>query len=100
MRYVATRVDTGESCVHHNAEAHVKKYIREMIDDLRRPKNADRIPQVPKSRTDGKTINLSPPPQPAVPGDLNNQILSNDPLEREKQLDFQAQQSEERQRLS
>jgi len=57
----------------------VKKYIREMIDDLRRPK--------------------SKAPIPPVPDDLNNQTLSDDPLQRARQLDFQAQQSEERETL-
>jgi hypothetical protein len=51
----------------------MKKYIREMLDDLKRKKN------------------------PVVPQDLENQELSKDPAERVKQLDFQAQQSEERQ---
>jgi hypothetical protein len=57
----------------------MKKYIRDMIDDLRR-----------------KTVKLDKPPEPALPGDLNNQILSDDPLERVRQLDFQAQKDEER----
>ncbi len=47
----------------------MKKYIREMLDDLKK-KN------------------------PPVPEDLENQELSNDPLERVRQLDFQAQESE------
>jgi hypothetical protein len=38
------------------------------------------------------------PPAP-VPEDLNNQILSNDPAQRVRQLDYQAQKSEERQTL-
>jgi hypothetical protein len=100
MRYVAKSATPGQGRVHHYAEAHVKKYIREMIDDLRRLKTAGHIPRVPTSPTDGKKIDMSPPPQPAVPGDLNNQTLSEDPLERARQLDFQAQKSEERQRLS
>ncbi len=53
----------------------MKKYIREMLDDLRGKKN----------------------PNPVVPADLENQELSKDPLQRVRQLDFQAQQSEERQ---
>ena len=51
----------------------MKKYIREMLDDLKRKNQAP------------------------VPEDLSNQELSDDPLQRAKQLDFQAQQSEERQ---
>jgi hypothetical protein len=65
----------------------MKKYIREMLNDLRR-KRSDYIPPV---------IKLDAPPAPPLPGDLENQELSNDPLERVRQLDFQAQQSEERQ---
>jgi hypothetical protein len=59
----------------------MKKYIREMIDDLRK-KNT--------------VIDLNPPPEPAMPDDLNNQILSKNPAEKVKQLDFQAQENEER----
>jgi hypothetical protein len=51
----------------------MKKHIREILDDLRRKVN------------------------PVVPEDLNNQELSNDPAEKVKQLDYQAQKSEERQ---
>ncbi len=73
----------------------MKKYIREMIDDLQRRKNKDHIPAVPKPATNVNTISLDPPREPAAPGDLSNQILSDDPLERERQLDYQAQQKEE-----
>jgi hypothetical protein len=59
----------------------MKKYIREVLDDLQRK----RAKEVDAART-------------ALPGDLNNQELSNDPAERVKQLDYQAQKSEERQR--
>jgi len=48
---------------------------------------------------DLKGRNSKPPVPQTVPEDLNNQILSDDPLQRERQLDFQAQQSEERQKL-
>lgn len=60
----------------------MKKYIREMLDDLRKRK--------------APTVNLNPPATPALPSDLENQILSDNSLERVKQLDFQAQQDEER----
>jgi hypothetical protein len=63
----------------------MKKYIRDMIDDLQRKKDKDFIPTIPPSATT---------PQKALPGDLENQELSKDPLERVRQLDFQAQQSE------
>lgn len=63
----------------------MKKYIREMLDDLRR-RNAP-----------APVVNLETPPGPVVPEDLGNQELSEDPLERIRQLDFQAQESEEEQ---
>ena len=59
----------------------MKKYIREILHDLKRTAR-------PK-----KT-------QPVVPQDLNNQIFSSDPAQRARQLDQQAQQSEEHQTLS
>ena len=74
----------------------MKKYIRDMIDDLQRPKNKNVIPPVPKAPADGKTDYLNPPPEPPLPDDLANQDLSDDPSERVRQLDFQAQQDEER----
>jgi hypothetical protein len=59
----------------------MKKYIREILTDLK--------------LTSGNA-KLEPP----HPQDLNNQILSKDPQQRVRQLDQQAQQSEERQTLS
>jgi hypothetical protein len=38
---------------------------------------------------------LNPKPQPPLPGDLDNQILSKDPAERVRQLDQQAQEKEQ-----
>jgi hypothetical protein len=58
----------------------MKKHIRAILDDLKKPSK----PQ---------------PPAP-VPGDLDNQTLSNDPAQRVRQLDYQAQKSEERQTSS
>jgi hypothetical protein len=58
----------------------MKKYIREILNDLK----------------------LAPgqkQPEPVVPEDLDNQILSSDPAQRLRQLDQQAQKSEERQTL-
>jgi hypothetical protein len=52
----------------------MKKYIREMINDLKGGKKAG-----------------------VTPGDLSNQELSKNPEEKVKQLDYQAQQSELRQ---
>ena len=54
----------------------MKKYVRAVLDDL-------------KSKG-GKKQN------PAVPQDLNNQILSKDPKQRVRQLDYQAQKDKER----
>jgi len=53
----------------------MKTYIREILNDLKKP-------------------------VPEVPSDLDNQTLSNDPAERVRQLDQQAQKSEERQSSS
>ena len=53
----------------------MKTYIREILNDLKKP-------------------------EPEVPTDLDNQILSNDPAERVRQLDQQAQKSEERESSS
>ena len=57
----------------------MKKYIRDLLDDL--------------------TKKLDPPPAPAVPADLDNQDLSKNPEERVRQLDQQAQEAEERETL-
>ena len=75
----------------------MKKYIREMLDDLRGKKTKDFVPEIPKASTKGPVVDLNAPPDAEVPTDLENQDLSDDPLERVRQLDFQAQQSEERQ---
>ena len=53
----------------------MKTYIREILNDLKKP-------------------------EPAAPADLDNQILSDDPAERVRQLDQQAQKNEERERSS
>jgi hypothetical protein len=53
----------------------MKTYIREILNDLKKP-------------------------EPTVPTDLDNQVLSDDPAERVRQLDQQAQKSEERQSSS
>jgi hypothetical protein len=78
----------------------MKKFIREMLDDLQEDKSSrDFIPPVPAAPTDGKTEYLDPPPQPVVPEDLEDQDLSCDQAEEVRQLDFQAQQDEERETL-
>jgi hypothetical protein len=53
----------------------MKTYIREILNDLKKP-------------------------EPTVPTDLDNQILSDDPAERVRQLDQQAQENEERESSS
>ena len=62
----------------------MKKYIRDIMRDLK------------LSTRPQKQTQVTPP---VMPQDLNNQILSNDPAERVRQLDQQAQLSEERQTL-
>lgn len=74
----------------------MKKYIREMIHDLRRKNKRDFIPPIPKASTEGPVTDLTPSPLPVVPTDLENQKLSDDPLERIKQLDFEAHSDEVR----
>ena len=69
----------------------MKKFIRDMIDDLQRKKDKDFVPNIPAGLNGGKMTQFEP-----QPGDLENQELSKDPLERVRQLDFQAQQDEER----
>ena len=76
----------------------MKTYIREMLDDLRK-KHKDYVPPVPKPPADAPATSLDVAPQPPLPRDLENQILSTDPQERVRQLDFQAQQSEEEQTI-
>jgi hypothetical protein len=66
----------------------MKKHIREMLDDLR--KRQTKKPPV---------VNLTVPPKPPLPRDLENQILSKNHEERVRQFDFQAQQSEEEQTI-
>jgi hypothetical protein len=76
----------------------MKKHIREMIDDLKHPKaNKDFIPAVPKAAKENPVVDLTPPPEAAMPGDLSNQALSKNAEEKVKQLDYQAFQSERRQ---
>jgi hypothetical protein len=77
----------------------MKKYIREILDELHGKPNKDFIPPVPAAPGGGKTVYLDPPPAPVVPEDLDNQELSSDPAQRVKQLDYQAQKNEERETL-
>ncbi len=78
----------------------MKKHIRGILDDLHGKRgNRDFIPEVPKAPTDAAVNDLTPPQEPAVPNDLENQELSGDEAERVRQLDFQAQENEERETL-
>jgi hypothetical protein len=72
----------------------MKKYIREMIDDLKHSKAKDFVPAVPKEGKENPMVDLTPPTQPALPDDLSNHVLSKDAEERVKQLDYQAFESE------
>jgi hypothetical protein len=74
----------------------MRKYIREMLQDLIGKKDKNYIPPIPKDPASPATVDLSPPPEAPTPGDLANQILSKNPQERTRQLDFQAQKNEER----
>jgi hypothetical protein len=62
----------------------MKKYVRAVLDDL-------------KSKTGKKTSKKN---NPVMPQDLENQTLSKDPKQKVRQLDYQAQKAEERQKLS
>ncbi len=72
----------------------MKKYIREMIYDLKNSKEKNFIPPVPKGGKENPVVDLTPPPAPAVPQDLSNQELSKNAEEQVKQLDYQAFESE------
>jgi hypothetical protein len=73
----------------------MKKYIREMIDDLKHPKaNKDFVPPVLKGGKENPLVELMPPPAAPVPDDLSNQMLSKNAEEKVKQLDYQAFESE------
>ena len=58
----------------------MKKYVRAVLDDLK-----------PKAKKKENQV---------VPQDLENQVLSKDPQQKVRQLDYQAQKDEERQTLS
>jgi hypothetical protein len=72
----------------------MKKYIREMIDDLKHSKAKGFVPAGPKGKKENPVVDLTPPPQAALPDDLSNQVLSKNAKERVKQLDYQAFESE------
>jgi hypothetical protein len=70
----------------------MKKYIRAILDDLKNRDNKDYTPPIPNEPKNAKYLDLDPKQPPAMPDDLDNQELSKDPLERMRQLDWQAQQ--------
>jgi hypothetical protein len=72
----------------------MKKYIREMIDDLKHSKAKEFVPAGSKGKKENPVVDLTPPPQAALPDDLSNQVLSKNAEERVKQLDYQAFESE------
>jgi len=63
----------------------MKKYVRAVLDDLKSKAGKKQNPVVPS---------------PIVPQDFANQTLSKDPQQKVRQLDYQAQKDEERERLS
>jgi len=73
----------------------MKKYIRALLNEMSK-KRHDYTPPIPKASGKSTTEHLDPPPVAPVPEDLNNQQLSNDPSERVRQLDYQAQRLEEK----
>jgi hypothetical protein len=75
-------------------ELGMKKHIREMIEDLKTSKAKDFIPAMPKGAKEDPVVELTPPPQAAMPDDLSNQVLSKNAEEKVKQLDYQAFESE------
>ena len=70
----------------------MRKYIREMLRELTGKKGSGYVPPVSRPRR----LDLSAPQEPVLPGDLNNQELSKNPLQKTRQLDYQAQKNEER----
>ncbi len=77
----------------------MKQYIRDIMDDLNQAGDKDFVPTLPQTPTGGKTVYLDPPKLEPLPDDLDNQDLSSDPQERVEQLDYQAQENEERETL-
>jgi len=77
----------------------MKKYIREILDDLGRKRKKDFIPPSPKPCNDAVVKDLNPPAERALPNDPDNQDFSRNHAEEVRQLDFQAQENEERETL-
>jgi hypothetical protein len=98
---VSNNMSSGGATPRYGPDLHrgMKKYIRDIIDDLNKPGNKDFVPVLPQAPTGGKTVYLDPPKLEPDPQDLDNQDLSADPQQRVEQLDYQAQQNEERETL-
>jgi hypothetical protein len=77
----------------------MKQYIRDIMDDLNNAGSKDFVPEIPQTPTGGKTVYLDPPKVAPDPADLDNQDLSSNKEEMVEQLDYQAQQDEERETL-
>jgi len=77
----------------------MKQYIRDIMNDLKKPGEQDFIPEIPQTPAGGKTVYLDPPKVSPAPEDLENQGLSSDQEEKVEQLDYQAQKDEERETL-
>jgi hypothetical protein len=79
----------------------MRKIIRQILDDLKhagpRPSGSTKSKA---AKTKAGRTKAGGNPEAQLPDDLNNQILSKDPVERVRQLDFQAQQDEERETLT
>ena len=73
----------------------MKNHIRELLSDLGKPRK-DYTPPIPAPSANASTTSLDAPQQASVPEDPNNQELSNDPAERVRQLDYQAQRQIEK----
>lgn len=83
----------------------MKKYIRAMIDDLHRKREKGFVPKTPAPSTEGPKTDQdasipNQSPAGALPDDLENQELSKKAAEQTRQLDFQAQENEEREESS
>jgi len=74
----------------------MKKYIRAMLDDLHRKGEKGFAPAIPAPSTKGPKTRPSASANQTMPDDLENQELSKNPGEETRQLDFQAQENEER----
>ena len=77
----------------------MKTYIQDLVDELKSGGKPDYTPEIPKTPADGKTNYLDALNPAPAPEDLDNQVLSSDPEEAVRQLDQQAQKSEELQTL-